>query len=80
MKLCQSGTTLLRLTTKQRYFDYIHFVHLLLRRALEVLHHPEGHGPSHSGIHNLLPDADIIADLIAEIVVEIYPAVNQITS
>jgi hypothetical protein len=49
-------------------------------RKLEVLHHPNGYSPSHSGIHNLNPDANLIADLIAEIVEEVFPAVNQPTN
>ena len=49
-------------------------------RKLEVLHHPEGFEQSHSGIHNLSPDADIIADLIADIIEEIFPAINQTTN
>ncbi len=44
-------------------------------RRLRVLHEPEDPiDPSHSGIFDLQPDADLIADLIAEMVRETYPA------
>jgi len=43
-------------------------------RALRVRHEPEPNDPSHTGIFDLEPDADLIADLIAETVRETYPA------
>ncbi|MCI0559949.1 MAG: hypothetical protein MN733_15770 [Nitrososphaera sp.] len=44
-------------------------------RDLQVLHEPdEPEDPSHSGVHNLRLDDNLIADLIAQTVQEIYPA------
>jgi hypothetical protein len=44
------------------------------RRNLEVLHEPQFEDPSHSGIHNLKEDDELIAELILETVRESYPA------
>lgn len=44
------------------------------RRSLNVIHEPEITDPSHSGIHNLNLEDDLIADLIAQTIQEIYPA------
>jgi hypothetical protein len=44
------------------------------RRNLEFLHDPEVNDPSHSVIHNLKPDNELIAELILQTVREDYPA------
>ena len=42
--------------------------------VLAVLHEPDQHDPSHSGIHGYEYDDDEVADLIAEEVRETYSA------
>jgi hypothetical protein len=44
------------------------------RRDLEFLHDPEVDDLSHSVIHNLKPDNELIAELIVQTVREDYPA------
>jgi len=47
------------------------------KRNIEVLHAPienDVHDPSHSGIHNLKQDDELIAELILETVHETHPA------
>jgi hypothetical protein len=43
-------------------------------RDLEVLHEPSTNDLSHSGMHNLKPDNELIAELILETVRESYSA------
>jgi len=46
------------------------------RRVLRVSHEPETNppDPSHSGIHNLRLDDELIAELIAQTIKKVYPA------
>ena len=44
------------------------------RRDLKVLHDPELNDPSHSVMHNLKPDYELIAELILQTIREEYPA------
>jgi len=44
------------------------------QRKLQILHEPENGDPSHSGIHNLRPEDDLIADLIAQVIQEAHSA------
>ena len=43
-------------------------------RDLRILHEPEVDDPSHSGIHNLRLEDELIAELIAQTVKETHPA------
>ena len=44
------------------------------QRNLQILHEPENGDPSHSGIHNLRLDDNLIADLIAQVIQETHSA------
>ena len=44
------------------------------RRDLKVLHDPEVNDPSHSVIHNLKPDYELIAELILQTILQEYAA------
>lgn len=44
------------------------------KRVLDARHMPSINDPSHSGIHNIGPDHELIAELIREAVIDTYQA------